>query len=445
MSETASAFPPTLEVEPLARPPRATVRVPGSKSITNRALVLAALSGRGCELHGALRSEDTEVMVKALRALGFVVKADWPNSVLSVGPTSGGRVIPEREATLFVGNSGTTMRFLTALVSLGQGTYRLDGVPRMRERPLGDLLSALRQLSVQARSERNNGCPPVVVEANGLSGGRVELKGDVSSQFLSGLLMAAPCAKDWVTVHCRGPHVSWPYVLMTAEMMNQFGARVMPTEPSKFVVPAPQQFGRSAYTIEPDASAASYFFAAAAITGGEVSLPSFGDDEWPGYQARHTNRLQGDVRFIDVLQTMGCEVHRGQESLTVYGRPLHGIDVDMNDISDTVMTLAAVACFADGPTTIRNVAHVRHKETDRLAALATELRRLGAEVEERADGLTITPRRLHGAEVETYNDHRMAMSLALVGLRVPGVVIKNPACVTKTYPGFFADLERLRC
>jgi 3-phosphoshikimate 1-carboxyvinyltransferase len=445
MSESVSAFPPTLEVEPLARPPRATVRVPGSKSITNRALVLAALSGRGCELHGALRSEDTEVMIASLRALGFSVQTDWLRSVVSLRPTVGDRIIPATEANLFVANSGTTMRFLTAMVSLGQGTYRLDGVPRMRERPIEDLLTALRPLGAQVRSEMNNGCPPVVVEANGMGGGRVELKGDISSQFLSGLLLAAPCAKDWVTVRWQGPYVSWPYVLMTAEMMNQFGATVMPTMSSEFIVPAPQQFGRSAYTIEPDASAASYFFAAAAITGGEVSLPSFGDDEWPGCQARHTNRLQGDVRFIDVLQTMGCEVHRGQESLTVYGRPLRGIDVDMNDISDTVMTLAAVACFADGPTTIRNVAHVRHKETDRLAALATELRRLGAGVEERADGLTITPRRLHGAEVETYNDHRMAMSLALVGLRVPGVVIKNPACVAKTYPGFFADLERLRC
>ncbi len=231
---------------------------------------------------------------------------------------------------------------------------------------------------------------------------------------------------------------------MTAEMMNQFGATVNPMFDSSFVVPAPQSFGRAAYMVEPDASAASYFLAAAAIAEGEVRLPNFGDDEWPGYKVAHTDHLQGDVGFVYLLQQMGCSIHRGQEALAVQGGPLHGINADMNDISDTVMTLAAVACFADGPSRIRNVAHIRHKETDRLAALATELRRVGAGVDEFADGLTITPRPLHGAEIETYNDHRMAMSMALIGLKVPGIIIKNPGCVAKTYPGFFADLEKLR-
>ena len=438
MSEPESAFPPSLEIRPLARPPRATVRVPGSKSITNRALVLAALRGishYGCELHGALHSEDTEVMVQGLKRLGFKVEANWPDSVVHVLHPDEGETIPAREADLFVANSGTTMRFLSAMVSLGRGRYRLDGVPRMRERPIEDLLAALRQLGVNAFSERNNGCPPVVIESDGLAGGHVSIKGNISSQFLSALLLAAPLARAEVTIEVEGELVSWPYVAMTVRMMERWGLEVETKVGARFRIPGRQAgWGLGRVDIEPDASAASYFWAAAAVTGGHVRVEGLTMDS-----------LQGDVRFVEVLEEMGCHVVRGQTGITVEGRPLRGTDADMNDISDTVMTLAAVACFADGPTTVRNVAHVRHKETDRLAALATELRRLGAAVEERADGLTITPGRLHGAEVETYDDHRMAMSLALVGLRVPGVVIKSPACVTKTYPGFFADLERLRC
>jgi 3-phosphoshikimate 1-carboxyvinyltransferase len=427
------SYPETLKIAPLSRPPQAAVRVPGSKSITNRALVLAVLSGQACELEGALQSEDTEVMLDSLGRLGFAVTVDWPAALIRVGVNTTQRVIPAAAADLFVANSGTTMRFLTALVALGHGHYRLDGVPRMRERPIEDLLAGLRQLGVHAYSERGNGCPPVIVEANGLPGGRAQIKGNTSSQFLSGLLMAAPLARAPLTICCDGSPVSLPYVLMTYEMMRQFGVDLVYAAPVDFSVPAPQKFGRAAYTIEPDASAASYFFALAAMTSGCVTVCDLPEVS-----------LQGDVRFVDVLARMGCRVERCSAGWTIHGRPLHGIDVDMNDISDTVMTLAAVACFADGPTTIRNVAHIRHKETDRLAALATELRRVGAEVLEFADGLTIVPRPLHGAEIETYNDHRMAMSMALIGLRVPGIVIKNPACVAKTYPGFFDDLDNLR-
>ncbi|HZY88515.1 MAG TPA: 3-phosphoshikimate 1-carboxyvinyltransferase [Gemmataceae bacterium] len=439
MSEPESAFPPMLEVKPLARPPHATVRVPGSKSITNRALVLAALTRRGCEVKGALRSEDTNVMIESLRRLGFSVAEDWASGTVAVRSPNVCRVIPADSADLWVANSGTTMRFLTALVSVGSGRYRLDGVARMRERPIGGLLDALRQVGVEALSEADNGCPPVIVAPRGgWQGSEIHIRGDVSSQFLSGLMMAAVASqKEWRTVRLflDGPLVSAPYVEMTLDMMEAWGIEAGWDRDGKVIMVEPHWQGSPAqYGVEPDASAASYFWAAAALTGGAVRVE--------GLTARS---LQGDIRFVDVLRQMGCAVRHEQGGITVEGRPLRGIDVDMNDISDTVMTLAAVACFADGPTTIRNVAHVRHKETDRLAALATELRRLGAEVEERADGLTITPGRLRGAEVETYDDHRMAMSLALVGLRVPGVVIKNPACVSKTYPGFFADLERLRC
>ena len=413
-------------------PPRAVIRVPGSKSITNRALVLAALnSERECTLTGALWSEDTEVMVDCLNRLGYAVAEDWVHSLLQVQRPRGDRLIPADRADLFCANSGTTMRFLTALVGHGVGRYRLDGSARMRERPIGDLLVALEQLGVSATSESKNACPPVLVEANGLRGGTVSIRGDVSSQFLSGLLLAAPCADGDTTIEVDGPLVSAPYVSMTLAMMKQWRLEVH-SIPGKFHVPGGQRPRRSVYTIEPDASAAGYFAAAAAITGGTITLGGI-----------TAGSLQGDIRLLELLEQMGCIVVHGRDRTTVQGAPLHGIDADLNDISDMVMTLAVVACFAAGPTTIRNVAHIRHKESDRLTALATELRRLGAGVEESADGLKITPAPLHGAVCETYNDHRMAMSLALVGLRVPGVFIKNPGCVAKTYPRFFEDLERL--
>jgi 3-phosphoshikimate 1-carboxyvinyltransferase len=461
MTPSAASYPEQIEIRPLGAAPSVAVSVPGSKSITNRALVLAALTARRGvrELRGVLRSEDTEVMIEALRALGFRVLAEWSDETVFVSAPAGGSLIPARRGGLFVANSGTSMRFLTAMVSLGHGRFRLDGVPRMRERPIQDLLNALRQLGVDAASEAHNGCPPVVINADGLPGGAVQIKGDVSSQFLSGLLLAAPFAAGPLTVSVEGPLVSWPYVSMTVQMLRQWGfegSYHLEGDCTDFAGQAaalgPARFGhRSAgacfhipsgqasepppcYTIEPDASAASYFFAAAAITGGRVTVLDL-----PGQS------LQGDVRFVDLLADMGCRVERCTSGITVHGRPLRGIDVDMNAISDTVMTLAAVACFAEGPTTIRNVGHIRHKETDRLSALATELRRVGAGVDEFADGLTITPGPLHGAVIETYNDHRMAMSLALVGLRVPGIVLKNPACVAKTYPRFFEDLESLRC
>jgi 3-phosphoshikimate 1-carboxyvinyltransferase len=437
MTQTTPNYPEQLTITPCPRPPRCRILVPGSKSITNRALVLAALAGPvgDCQetvLTGALQSEDTEVMVDCLHKLGIAVSCDWPLSQMSV-PASGGNWPNGVIEDLFVANSGTTMRFLTALVSLCPGRYRLDGVPRMRERPIEDLLSALNQLGVRASSETGNGCPPVVIETGGLDGGTVRIKGDVSSQFLSGLLMAAPLARGDVVIEVEGHLVSWPYVDMTLRMMRHFGADVAVEGQQLFRIRGRQVYRAQTYGIEPDASAASYFAGAAAVLGGAVELLGLTRDS-----------LQGDIRFLDVLARMGCTVQENPGSMLVRGGPLRGIDVDMNDISDTVMTLGAVACFAAGPTTIRNVGHIRHKETDRLAALAAELRRIGAAVDEWEDGITITPQPLHGAEIETYNDHRMAMSLALVGLRVAGIVLKNPGCVAKTYPRFFDDLERLR-
>lgn len=440
---TSLSFPKEIAIKPLADAPNCAITVPGSKSITNRALILASLCATlpGHEdnhpnymsvLTNALESEDTLVMVQALQKLGISVHCNWNSRQIGVKPTAGN--IKAEQADLFLANSGTSIRFLTALVCLGKGTFRLDGIARMRERPIKDLLTALAQLGVDIKSENQNGCPPVIVNANGLSGGTISVRGDVSSQYLSALLMVAPLAKSDVRITIEGDLVSWPYVDMTMRMMRQFGVEVHCKDKREFHIPGNQKYRAQTFAIEPDASSASYFAAAAAICGGRVQLQGLNYDD----------SCQGDVRFVDLLEKMGCEIERGMDGVTVHGKYLRGIDVDMNDISDTVMTLGVVALFAQGPTTIRNVAHIRHKETDRLKALAEELRRLGADVDEQADGLTIKPSRLDGTLVQTYNDHRMAMSLSLVGLRVPEVVIDNPGCVQKTYPTFFEDLEKLR-
>ncbi|MEN6407995.1 MAG: 3-phosphoshikimate 1-carboxyvinyltransferase [Thermoguttaceae bacterium] len=419
---------PDVAIQPI-RLRQAVVRPPGSKSITNRALVCAALADGRSTLTGALDCDDTRVMLGALERLGLTVRHDRASATMEV--TGCGGAIPARQADLYVGNSGTTVRFLTAMLTIGAGRYQLDGTPRMRERPIGDLIDALRQLGAEA-SAASTGCPPVVVAAHGLQGGRAVVAGDVSSQFLSALLMAAPYARSNVELVIDGPLVSRPYVDMTLAVMSAFGVQGTASDSDRFAIGAPQRYQGRRYAIEPDASAASYFFAAAAITGGEVTVEGLSRDS-----------LQGDVAFCDCLEQMGCETRFDRDSITVIGRPLHGIDVHMNAISDTVQTLAVAALFAQGPTTIRGVAHIRHKETDRIHAMAVELRKLGAEVTERNDGLSIVPGSLHGAAIDTYDDHRMAMSLALAGLAIPGVVIRQPECAAKTYPRFFDDLEKL--
>ncbi|NLX98200.1 MAG: 3-phosphoshikimate 1-carboxyvinyltransferase [Rhodopirellula sp.] len=419
----------TIEIHPCG-PIHGTIRPPGSKSITNRALVCAALAEGTSTLTGALDSDDTRVMVQGLHRLGLEVLDDPRQSVIQVAGCAGRP--PAKGAEIDAANSGTTIRFLTAVATLGQGRFRLDGSPRMRQRPIGDLLAALGQLGADAVSEAGNRCPPVVIQANGLPGGKAVVAGDISSQFLSALLMAAPCAASPVELAVVGELVSQPYVEMTLAVMNSFGVSVRREGLSRFLVSGQESYQCRQYTIEPDASAASYFFAAAAVTGGTVTV-----------EGLSRSSLQGDVAFCDCLAKMGCDVSYGDGTITVIGHRLHGIEIDMNAVSDTVQTLGAVALFAEGSTTITNVGHIRHKETDRLAALAIELRKLGAKVEERADGLTIVPDALNGAEIDTYDDHRMAMSMALVGLASKGVVIRDPDCTAKTYPRFFQDLESL--
>ena len=406
-----------------------SIRPPGSKSITNRALVCAALADGTSVLQGALDSDDTRVMIAGLEQLGIAVQTENAKTTLKV--TGCGGKISAEDADLSIGNSGTTMRFLTAMSTLGQGRFRLDGVPRMRERPIGDLLDALIPLGTDVATEFENGCPPVIVNATGLAGGMTTIRGDISSQYLSGLMMAAPYAQQPVHIVLDGPLVSKPYVAMTRSVMKSFGVSLEQTE-KDLKIPAPQKYKAQNYAIEPDASAASYFWATAAITGGDVTV-----------EGLQQSALQGDVRFCECLAQMGCDVEYNESSIRVRGGSLTGIDVDMNAISDTVQTLTAVALFAKGTTRIRGVEHNRHKETDRIGDLATELRKFGAKVTEFEDGLEIQPAPLQGATIDTYDDHRMAMSLALVGLQVDDVVIRDPGCTHKTYPGFFDDLQEL--
>ncbi len=428
-SRTVGLMSHTLEIVPVRRPVVGSIRPPGSKSLTNRALVLAALAQGPSRLSGVLDSVDTRVMIDSLRRLGLAIEQDLVAKTISlVG--CGGR-ISAPGAELFLENSGTSIRFLTAMCCIGHGRFRLDGNARMRERPIAPLVAALDHAGVRIRCELGTDCPPVVIEAAGLPGGEWAVDGNLSSQYLSALLMTAPCAKSDVTLSVDGELVSRPYVDMTIANMRQFGAEVAEPRPNVFQITARPYQGCD-YDIEPDASAASYFFALAAVTGGDVTV-----------QGLTRDALQGDVAFVEALVRMGCRVESGANSIRVIGGPLTGIDVDMNAISDTAQTLACVAPFAKGPTRIRNVAHMRLKETDRVTAVVTELRRLGLTVDEHDDGMTIHPGPLHGGTVATYDDHRMAMSFSLLGLRQPGIVIADPGCTSKTYPEYFTDLETL--
>lgn len=407
------------------------IRPPGSKSITNRALVCAALAAGPSRLLQPLNSDDTRVMMDSLHRLGIDVQPDWDQGEVSI--RGGGGQFPCDSAVLHVGNSGTTIRFLTAACCLGDGEYRLTGVARMHERPIQPLVSALNRLGADVISE-NHGCPPVRIHARGLRGGNARISGETSSQFASAILMALPYARDFSVLQVNPPVVSKPYIDMTCSVMSQFGVDVTRLDDFyEYSVEPGQVYDGTTLTIEPDASAASYFWAAAAITGGDVTVPGLG-----------TSSMQGDVRFAKLLEEMGCEVSMEQEHVRVSGTARQGIDVDMSDISDTAQTLAAVALFVEGPTTIRGIAHNRFKETDRIADLATELRKAGAAVDELTDGLRIVPGELRPAAFDTYEDHRMAMSLSLVGLKQPGIEIKDPGCVRKTYPSFFEHLASLR-
>lgn len=432
-------LPPSLRIHPINHALNATVRVPGSKSLTNRALLIAALANGKTHLTNALFSDDSRYFVKALQTLGFDVQLDEANYEMTV--TGLGGDIPAKKAELFIGNAGTAARFLSAFLTLGYGEYILDGEPRMRERPIGDLVEALEQLGCDIQpSEKVEGgkqiCPPIKITASGLKGGRTTIAGDISSQFLSALLMVAPYAQKPIEVTLSTELNSKPYVDMTIAIMKDFGVEVQRDDYQSFTIPITNyQLPTTNYAIESDASAASYFFAAPAVCGGTVKVENIS-----------RKSVQGDVNFLDVLSQMGCNVEENDNSILVTrNSSLHGVDVDMRDIPDTAQTLAAIAPFADSPTRIRGIASARVKETDRVHATCTELARLGVRVEEAEDGMTIYPvEKMRSASIQTYNDHRMAMAFSLIGLRFDGVTIENPSCVSKTFPNFFDVLGTLR-
>jgi 3-phosphoshikimate 1-carboxyvinyltransferase len=420
-----------LAIRPIQGPIRASVRSPGSKSYTNRALVLAALAHGRSALEGALFSDDTRHMATALAALGIGVTSDEPKARFEV-EGAGGRV-PADQASVYVGNSGTTARFLAPMLALGRGIYELDGNEAMRRRPIQALLDALGALGARAVSVRANGCPPIRIEASGLEGGRTHMAGGVSSQYFSALLMVGPCTRRGVTLDVDGDLVSKPYIDVTAQAMDAFGAKLERDEFRRFQV-APGAYRGTTYAVEPDASAASYFFAAAAVTGGRVTVPKLG-----------SRSLQGDLGFVHLLERMGCHVRQTDHETEVTGPTvLRGIEADMANLSDTAQTLAAIAPLAQGPTRVTGIGFIRRKETDRVRAVVTELCRMGIRAEEESDGFVVYPGAPKSADIETYDDHRMAMSFAITGLVATGIRIKNPACVSKTFPDYFAVLDGLR-
>lgn len=406
----------------------ATVTVPGSKSITQRALIAAALAEGESVLIGPLASEDTRYTMAALRAMGIGIDDHDPERWLVRG--SGG-AIEAPEGDIFLGNNGTATRFLTSVAALGHGRFRISGDKRMAERPIAPLLDALLGWQVQVESEAGNGCPPLTIQAAGIAGGRTVLPEGKSSQYLSSLLLVAPYAARPAELEVRGEVLSRPYVEMTLAVMADFGIRVEAAPSLHFFrIPQGRYAGRE-YQVEGDASGASYFWAAAAVTGGRVTVANV-----------PVPSLQGDAHLVPLLARMGCTVHRAGQGITVQGPArLEAIEADMGDMPDVAPTLAVVAAFAEGTTVISNIAHLRIKECDRVSAVVTELRKMGAEVEEEHDRMLIHGRaggvNLHGAAIETYHDHRIAMCFAVAGLKVSGVEITNETCVAKSFPDFW--------
>ncbi len=409
-----------------------TVRLPGSKSISNRVLLLAALAQGESEIRGLLDSDDTVVMLEALARLGVGIRRDA--DVVRI--TGVGGTFPVRDAELFLGNAGTAFRPLTAALALAGGTYRLSGVARMHQRPIGDLVDALRRIGARIDYLGDEDYPPLAIHSAAIDvDSPVRVRGDVSSQFLTALLIALPILGKAVTMQVEGELISRPYVEMTLNLMRRFGVNVSRDEWREFHVPGKRYRAPGAIFVEGDASSASYFLAAGAIGGGPVRVEGVG-----------LKSIQGDVRFTEVLERMGAAIAMGDAWIEVRGRGrLKPIDLDLNHIPDAAMTAAIAALFADGPSVIRNVASWRVKETDRLAAMAAEMRKLGARVEEEPDALRITPpkRFTPGVAIDTYDDHRVAMCFALAALGGVPVRINNPGCVAKTFPSYFADLSAI--
>jgi len=409
------------------------INLPGSKSMSNRALLLAALAEGTTTITNLLESDDTRHMLNALKQLGITYRLSKEKQEATVEGNAG-PICSEEPQELFLGNAGTAMRPLTAALTLGKGSYTLTGEPRMKERPIGHLVDALRQVGATIAYLENDGYPPLHIEADGLKGGDVEINGAISSQFLTALLMAAPMAQEDMSIRIIGELVSKPYIDITLDMMKRFGVDVIHENYERFHVQGGQHYrSPGTFLVEGDASSASYFLAAAAIKGGRVKVTGIGKKS-----------IQGDVAFAEVLEKMGAKVEWGDDFVAVSRGELHGIDMDFNHIPDAAMTIATTALFAKGTTVLRNIYNWRVKETDRLSAMATELRKVGAEVEEGEDYLKITPpAQLKHAAIDTYDDHRMAMCFSLLALDPVSVTINEPECTAKTFPTYFETLEKI--
>ncbi|MBM9604913.1 3-phosphoshikimate 1-carboxyvinyltransferase [Desulfopila inferna] len=421
----------SLTLQPISRI-EGVIDLPGSKSVSNRALLLAALAEGTTTLTNLLDADDIRHMLNSLRALGvdFRLQDNGTTCIVS----GEGKPFAPQNLELFLGNAGTAMRPLCAALCLGRGTYTLRGEPRMEERPIGDLVDALRQAGADITYLHNDGYPPLRIQGSGLQGGNISIDGSVSSQFLTAFLMAAPMALHDSVVSIAGELVSKPYIDITLLMMRRFGIDVENHDYHKFVIGGGRRYhSPGTFLVEGDASSASYFLAAAAVKGGKVRVNGVGRAS-----------MQGDILFAEVLEKMGAAITWGDDFIEAEKGRLRGVDLDMNHIPDAAMTIAVTALFAVGPTVIRNVYNWRVKETDRLAAMACELRKVGAEVEEGEDFIRITPpRKLHHAAIDTYNDHRMAMCFSLVALGDTPVTINDPGCTSKTFPDYFEQLEKL--
>ena len=409
------------------------VNLPGSKSVSNRALLLAALARGTTRLTNLLDSDDIRHMLNALTKLGVTYQLSDDKTVCEVQGLGGAFESPQA-LELFLGNAGTAMRPLAAALCLGTGEYVLTGEPRMKERPIGHLVTALKEAGADVEYLENENYPPLKIKGTGLKSGTVSIDGSISSQFLTAFLMAAPLAEGEITIKIEGELVSKPYIDITLHIMKQFGVDVINNDYQEFVIPTGQQYvAPGDFLVEGDASSASYFLAAAAIKGGEIKVTGIGK-----------NSIQGDIQFADALEKMGAEIEWGDDYVISRVGQLKGIDMDYNHIPDAAMTIATTALFAEGTTAIRNVYNWRVKETDRLAAMATELRKVGAEVEEGEDYIIVQPvSELKHAAIDTYDDHRMAMCFSLVALSDTPVTINDPGCTSKTFPDYFDKLKML--
>ncbi|MFB9142878.1 3-phosphoshikimate 1-carboxyvinyltransferase [Vibrio artabrorum] len=409
------------------------INLPGSKSVSNRALLLAALSTGTTRLTNLLDSDDIRHMLNALTQLGVHYQLSEDRTVCEVTGV-GGVFSSDKALDLFLGNAGTAMRPLAAALCLGRGEYVLTGEPRMKERPIGHLVTALREAGADVEYLENENYPPLKITGTGLKSGTVSIDGSISSQFLTAFLMAAPLAEGEITIKINGDLVSKPYIDITLHIMKQFGVDVINHNYQEFVIPTGQFYSAPGdLLVEGDASSASYFLAAAAIKGGEIKVTGIGK-----------NSIQGDIQFADALEKMGAEIEWGDDYVICRRGDLKGIDMDYNHIPDAAMTIATTALFATGQTVIRNVYNWRVKETDRLTAMATELRKVGAEVEEGEDYIIVNPvAELKHAAIDTYDDHRMAMCFSLVAMSDTPVTINDPGCTSKTFPDYFDKLKML--